>query len=572
MPIKNKTIKKILSDIKKILQPKKKKMIPGTGESKQTEKYEGQSLMGLEALQEISSLLHQGETLDEMLHAFLDKTLSLLDTDAGAIRLYHFSNGTLRFNVSRGWHSKSEEQFLKTVDGIVDHVYHTGQPYICREYISDPIFSPIKRKQILEGWGGVFLPIQNIAESKGILSISVPLPREITPEELKILTTLSSMVGVAINSFVLHEETARRLQQVQSLHAIDLAINTSLDLNLILDVLLEQVSVHLPVDFGVVFLLHPHLKVLECVAEQGIKSMVKQRPFRLGESAVGKAALERRTILVLNPEKAPDDVCSTLMRKENFVANASVPLISKGEVKGVLSVYSREPFHHDSDWLDFLEILAGQAAIAVDNAQLFENLQKSNLELLVAYDDTIEGWAQFLELRDMETKGHSQRVVKMTLDMAKIMGLKEESLVHIRRGALLHDIGKMGIPDAILQKKGPLTAEEWEIMKKHPQFAYDVLSTIEYLRPALNIPYYHHENWDGTGYPHGLKGEEIPFEARIFAVVDVFDALTSDRPYRSAWTKNKTLQYIHEQKGKKFDPQVATLFLKHKSFKPHEEN
>ena len=139
MPIKNKTIKKILSDIKKILQPKKKKMIPGTGESKQTEKYEGQSLMGLEALQEISSLLHQGETLDEMLHAFLDKTLSLLDTDAGAIRLYHFSNGTLRFNVSRGWHSKSEEQFLKTVDGIVDHVYHTGQPYICREYISDPI-------------------------------------------------------------------------------------------------------------------------------------------------------------------------------------------------------------------------------------------------------------------------------------------------------------------------------------------------------------------------------------------------------------------------------------------------
>ncbi|MCJ7733429.1 MAG: HD-GYP domain-containing protein, partial [Anaerolineales bacterium] len=172
------------------------------------------------------------------------------------------------------------------------------------------------------------------------------------------------------------------------------------------------------------------------------------------------------------------------------------------------------------------------------------------------------GWAHALELKDMETEGHSRRVVKMTMDMARKMGIGGEKLGHIRRGALMHDIGKMGIPDAILQKPGKLTEEEWQVMKQHPVYTLDWLYPIEYLRPALEIPYSHHEKWDGTGYPRGIKGELIPLAARIFAIVDVWDALTADRPYRKAWSNKKALDHIQKESGKHFDPQVVEVFLK----------
>ena len=189
-------------------------------------------------------------------------------------------------------------------------------------------------------------------------------------------------------------------------------------------------------------------------------------------------------------------------------------------------------------------------------------LQEANAQLLKAYEATIEGWSHAMDLRDRETEGHSQRVADLTVELARNFGMSEEELVQIRRGSFLHDMGKLGIPDRILHKPGTLTNEEWENMKKHPQFAYDMLYPVEYLRPALDIPRCHHEKWDGSGYPNGLKGNEIPISARLFAVVDVWDALTSNRPYRAAWTKEKALAYIKEQSGKHFDPDVVELFSK----------
>jgi HD-GYP domain-containing protein (c-di-GMP phosphodiesterase class II) len=215
----------------------------------------------------------------------------------------------------------------------------------------------------------------------------------------------------------------------------------------------------------------------------------------------------------------------------------------------------------DIEWINYLETLGGQAAIAIDNAQLFEGMQKSNLELIAAYDATIAGWSHAMDLRDKETEGHSQRVTELTLQLADIMGFSEQEKVHIRRGALLHDIGKLGVPDHILLKAGKLTEDEWASMRRHPTSAFEMLSPISYLRLALDIPYCHHEKWDGTGYPRGLKGEQIPLAARIFAVADVWDALTSDRPYRPAWTEEKTLEYIREQSGQHFDPNVVAVFL-----------
>jgi putative two-component system response regulator len=190
------------------------------------------------------------------------------------------------------------------------------------------------------------------------------------------------------------------------------------------------------------------------------------------------------------------------------------------------------------------------------------NIEQAHLELLSAYDATIEGWSRAMDLRDKETEGHTQRVTIISEKLARMAGISEDELLFIRRGALLHDIGKLGVPDSILLKSDKLTQEEWAIMRRHPQYAYDMIYPIEYLRPSLDIPYCHHEKWDGSGYPRGLKGTEIPLAARIFAIIDVWDALTSDRPYRPAWEKQKTMNYINKESGQHFDPQMVDLFNK----------
>jgi HD-GYP domain-containing protein (c-di-GMP phosphodiesterase class II) len=189
-------------------------------------------------------------------------------------------------------------------------------------------------------------------------------------------------------------------------------------------------------------------------------------------------------------------------------------------------------------------------------------LQGAHRHLSEAYDATIKGWSRALDLRDHETEGHTERVATFTLQLACAMGMPDDQLIHVQRGALLHDMGKMAIPDAILLKPGPLDEAEWAIMRKHPDYAVDMLTPIEYLRPALVIPHYHHEHWDGTGYPCGLKGRDIPLEARIFAVVDVWDALAYDRVYRKAWPRETLIPYIRSQSGKHFDPQVVDVFMR----------
>ncbi len=246
---------------------------------------------------------------------------------------------------------------------------------------------------------------------------------------------------------------------------------------------------------------------------------------------------------------------------EGFTQFLSIPLVTQKSYWGILQLWKRSVIIPTEEWINLLEMLAGQAAIAIEDLQLLTDLQHHIEELRIAYDSTLEGWAKALEIRDAETQDHSRRVTNIVVRLARLMGIPEEDIPHIRRGTMLHDIGKMGIPDAILNKQGPLSPQEWQIMRRHPQMAYDVLSGISFLRPALDIPYCHHEKWDGSGYPRGLRGEEIPLSARIFAVVDVWDALLSDRPYRRAWSVPDTIAYIREQSGKHFDPLVVDIFL-----------
>ena len=385
-----------------------------------------------------------------------------------------------------------------------------------------------------------------------------------TVEKLNLARSIGDQAASTLHRALLHEETERRLQRITALRTIDSTIAASMDIRMTLSILLEQVTSQLKVDAASVLLLNPHMQTLDYAAGRGFRTEALQRThLRLGEGYAGRAALERKLVHIpdLHGRKT-DFLRSPYFSAEGFVAYYGVPLIAKGQVKGVLEVFHRAPLASETEWVSFMETLAGQAAIAIDNTQLFDNLQRSNVDLALAYDATIEGWSAALDLRDKETEGHSLRVTEMTMQLARSLGIGEAELVHVRRGALLHDIGKMGVPDTILLKPDKLTDEEWVLMRKHPQLAFDMLAPITYLKPALDVPYCHHEKWDGTGYPRGLKGEEIPLSARIFAVVDVYDALISDRPYRRAWTREKTISHIGEQAGSHFDPEVVKVFLK----------
>jgi PAS domain S-box-containing protein len=354
-----------------------------------------------------------------------------------------------------------------------------------------------------------------------------------------------------------------QIGRLNALRSIDRAIIASLDLNVTLDVFLTQVVSELKIDAASVLLLNKYSQTLEHVVSKGFQSnALKYTRLRLGESNAGRAALERRIVTIPNLRENLDGFAtSKQFSDENFITYFAVPLTAKGEVKGVLEVFHRQYFEPQPGWFEFLEAIADQGAIAVDNSTLFNDLQRSNIELSLAYDTTIEGWARALDLRDKETEGHSRRVTELSVRIAHEFRIGDKEMVHIRRGALLHDIGKMGIPDSILLKPGKLDEEEWKIMKLHPAYARDLLYPVEYLRPSIDIPYYHHEKWDGTGYPEGLKGEKIPLSARIFAVVDVWDALRSDRPYRPAWPKEKVIDHIRSQVGTHFDAGVIEVFL-----------
>lgn len=353
----------------------------------------------------------------------------------------------------------------------------------------------------------------------------------------------------------------RQFQRLAALNKIDAAITGNLSLDHTIDILLEQTVRQLNIDAAAILLYKPPTQTLEYYAFHGFtQNLALTGSIRLGQKFAGRVALERHTILASDGDEN-FQTYTQIFANESFRSYCGIPLITKGQVKGVLEVFDRRLLSAHEDWLSFLETLAGQAAIAIDNDELVENLERSNLELRLAYNTTLEGWARALELRDFETRGHSQSVTELTIQLARSVGIPEETLVHVQRGALLHDIGKMGIPDQILLKNGPLDDDEWEIMRQHPVYAYEMLAAIEFLRPALDIPHYHHEKWDGSGYPHGLKGKAIPLAARVFTVVDVWDALSSDRPYRAAWPEDDVLTYIREGRGTYFDPKVVDAFL-----------
>ncbi len=533
---------------------------------KQAESDMARRLAELEAVSKISTSLRAAQTVEQMLPVLLDVTTDVLQVENAAIWLYDPSQDEVRVAVHRGYGQKEglpPPPPEPPGHGIAGFVFESGKPDFTHDIRSDPRLPESVRRTIPPEISQATAPIMAGDRVIGAFSVSAEAPRKLTPTALHLLLTLSEIAGNAIHRTRLHEQTNLRLGHLAALRQVDIAITSGFDLRGTLDAVLAQVVEALGVDAAEVLVLDPASRTLQYAAGRGFQSPAAERTrLRLGEGTAGRAALERATVCVPDLRSNPEFSRTALARTEGFVFFSCAPLVTKGQLKGVLEVFRRSPLEPDQEWRDFLTALAGQTAIAIENSTLFASLQRSTDELIMAYDATIEGWSRALDLRDKETEGHTQRVTEMTLALARAYGLGDQELAQIRWGALLHDIGKMGVPDAILLKPGPLSEEEWTIMKLHPKLAFEMLSPIRYLRHALDIPYCHHEKWDGSGYPRGLKEEQIPIAARLFAVVDVWDALRSDRPYRRGWSEDEVLDHIANLSGSHFDPTVVKTFLR----------
>lgn len=353
-----------------------------------------------------------------------------------------------------------------------------------------------------------------------------------------------------------------RQSQLGALMGVGQAINSSLGLNGVLEQVMDTLIELMRAERGFLMLRGSTGELSVRIARGIAHVNLEEESFKVSRTIVRRVAESGEPILTTNAKDDPRFVGQVSVAAFQLRSILCAPLKIKDHLIGVLYVdnRARAGIFQEPD-MGLIKAFADQAAVAINNAQLFDDLQEKNRELEEAYQATLEGWVKALDMRDKETEGHTQRVTILTQRLARSMGISDEEMVHITRGALLHDIGKMAISDKILLKPDKLTEEERAVMQKHPEYAYEMLKRIEFLLPAIHIPYCHHEKWDGTGYPRRLKGEEIPFSARIFPVIDVYDALISDRPYRGGLPVDEVKEMIRKDAGTHFDPQVVEAFL-----------
>ncbi len=449
---------------------------------------------------------------------------------------------------------------IKVGEGITGWVAENGKSLCIGDVRSDSRYYSM-RKDILSE---LCVPLLINEKAIGVINVESEKLYAYNEDDQQLLETISSQIAIAIQNTQLYEEVENKINQLTAIYEIDRAINSSSDLQLLLETILDHVIKQLQVDAADILLINNYNQGLEYCAGRGFHSTPSQKIYeRIGEGLAGRAVLESKILSETDTPfiKRTSSSRAKYLSDEGFVVHFAVPLVTKGDVIGVLEVFNRNSLVSDNKWISFLQTLAGQLSIALNNVNLIIDLKKTNFHLITAYNETIEGWSKAMDLRDKETEDHTLRVTEITLDIARFMGIDEDQMVNIWRGALLHDVGKLGVPDNILLKPGPLTDEEWVLMKQHPKLAFDLLYPITYLRPSIDIPYCHHEKWDGSGYPRGLKGKEIPLAARIFAVADVWDALTSDRPYRKGWSQARALKHIKELAGKHFDPDIVRVFI-----------
>jgi HD-GYP domain-containing protein (c-di-GMP phosphodiesterase class II) len=416
------------------------------------------------------------------------------------------------------------------------------------------IKSPSESFSIQQQFRGINTLLMNVVDS---LSRS---GNPIVSTALQDITRLSQSLLMLEQG--VQDQLRLKQNQLRALMSVGQVMNSSLGLQRVLEEVMDSLISLMRAERGFLMLRESNGELTVRIARGIAHINLDGEAFKVSRSVVRKVVESNSPVLTTNAQADPRFDAQMSVAMYQLRSILCVPLKLKDELIGVLYVDNRahSGIFTEND-LELISAFADQAAVAIDSARMFEDLQESHRELERAYQATLEGWVRALDLRDKETEGHTQRVTVLTYRLARSMGVRDEALVHITRGALLHDIGKIAIPDGILLKPGQLTAEERELIQRHPVYAYEMLKPIDFLVPAIDIPYCHHEKWDGTGYPRRLKHEEIPFAARIFPVIDVWDALTSDRPYRKALPRDEVRRRIQADSGKHFDPRVVEAFM-----------
>ncbi|MFH2039466.1 MAG: HD domain-containing phosphohydrolase [Chloroflexota bacterium] len=533
------------------------------------EENQKQHLKELEILAEFSKALGQLMTPQQIGQKIVDLFVHELNWQHIAIRYYlpeSDSLSLLAFN-QPGIINESERKMVmdrfnamisKPGEGLSGWVWQTRQAMRVADVKQDKhyldMFPGIK--------SGLYVPIMAGERAIGVISLESEELDAFSQADERMVTTLTAQAGIALDNARLFEQTVKRLKNIESLRQIDRAISSNFDMKSTLAIISETAQNQLDVGAVDILLYNQHSQILNYIYGHGFRnSGVRETNLDLMGSLAGQVVKARKKIEFAEIKGGNAASLPANLASEEFISYIGVPLIAKSKVNGVLEVFERVNNKHDRDWYDYLEAFAHQASIAIDNSGLFENLQRLNIEMASEYDTTIGAWAQTLEIRDPSYTGHSRRVMEISVKIATALGIRGEKLLHLRHGIMMHDIGMLGIPEGILLKPGKLTASEWDLVRQHPRIAYDLLSQISNWHKSLDIPYSHHEKWDGSGYPQGLRNDVIPLGARICAVADVYDTLQMERPFRTAWKKAQAADYIRTGAGSHFDPEVVRIFF-----------
>jgi HD-GYP domain-containing protein (c-di-GMP phosphodiesterase class II) len=518
----------------------------------------------LEAIAKASTSFHQAASQSELLSILLLALEELSSPRASiAITITEADSGEQVIERASGQWKSAMGDRLGPSEGITSRVVTTKKPYLDNDFT--PVEEPLHTHPNLMALFNALICVPMMAKGVVIGTIWLGRKKPFKDDEVNIILSIGETAASNLQRLGLLDEAKKHLNQLASLMQISQATSSSLELNKVLATIFGQVIPRLGVDAADILLFDSDRQRLIYAAGEGFRTnAIMNTSLRIGQGFAGQAALHKKTIIV--PELSLDDpnfVRQELLKDEDFASLYATPLLSADTVIGVMEIFSRKTSFLNKEEINFFEMLAASTTNSLNSARLYSEVKESKIEIQHSYDATLASWVKVLDLRDHETEHHTQRVTDLTLDLAIFLGIsKKKDLENIVRGAQLHDIGKIGVSDSILRKPNPLNEKEREIVKQHPALAKQMLEGIPFLRDAIDIPYSHHEKWDGTGYPRGLKGEQIPYFARIFSVTDVWDALTSDRPYRKAWSKKKALKYIQEHSGKHFDPAVVKAFNK----------
>jgi HD-GYP domain-containing protein (c-di-GMP phosphodiesterase class II) len=472
------------------------------------------------------------------------------------VTVFAFETDREYLNVAAAYNMNEMESSIRIPSeyGLVGAVLAKGAPLVVEDTDQEPRYRQLLETRRIRS--AIYAPMKWREETYGVITVGSMHRNAFNPYDLNLLHALSIQASVAIHNARLYVDLEDRIGELHAIFEIDKAITSAVDLDTVLQQIVQMSIGLFDAKISSLMLLDEETQELVMAAAHGLsEEYITKGNIKVGESIAGRVIQEGRPIAVPDITVDPRHIYSGYALKEGLTSLLSVPLSLKDKVIGVLNIYTDDQHNFTPHEINLFTSLASQAAIAIENARLFESLEE-------IYLDVITALASAIDARDSYTHGHSHRVTEYAVLIAEEMGLTPEEIDIIRNASILHDVGKIGIKEEILKKPGKLTEDETLEMQYHPFIGTRILQSVKLLEPVLPLVYHHQEKYDGSGYPEGLKGQEIPLGARVIGVCDAFEAMTSDRPYRKALPVEKALAELRNEAGRQFDPEIVEVFFR----------